>query len=277
VYRSYTDDLPWKPNEDATNFANELRDPLLKPEELDQGIQVTRLNSPLPVYRMLNQPFLVTRKDSRGLYDEVLQRMGVLLPGDKNTKTKKPADTEYALVLGNPGIGKSVGLFYALQRLLRVDKLVFYHYMKDPALFAFVPPSMQSSGDKLGKYQAYSISGSLAAEAAAGSVAQLDNPDTFYLFDPDEHSIPKVVQARAIIASSPDPERLKDYHKLTTHRKFYIEMWSINEIKVVVDPEHNLFKKVDPAVVKTRFHSVGGNLCAIVSATTYEDACSRMV
>jgi len=272
VLRSNTDKLPWELNEEATNFANELRDPLLKPEELDQGIQVTRLNSLLPVYDLPVEPFLVTRKDSRGLYDEVLQRMGVLLPGDKSTK--KPADTKHALVLGNPGIGKSFGLFYALQRLLRVDKLVFYHYMKKAALFAFVPPSMQSSGDKLGKYQAYSISGSLAVEAAAGSVAQLKNPDSFYLFDPDEHSIPKVVQAHSIIASSPDLERLKDYDKAIGARRFYMPMWSIDEIKVVVDPEHNLFK-VDPAVVQTRFDRVGGNLRAIVSATTYGDVCQK--
>jgi len=272
VFEDRADNLPWQFDKKATNFANELRDPTLQPVELGEGLQLTRLKSTLPVYEMVEKPFLLTRKESRGLYDEVLRQMGVPLPGDKSPP--KPADPmfKYALVLGNPGIGKSFGLFYAMQRLIRIDKLVFYHHMKMSVLYALVPPSMQSPDAKSDKYQVYSLE--RANEDEATAVAQLKTPETFYLFDPDEHSRPKIVNAFAIIATSPETERFKDYFKSLLHRQFFLSKLTKDELMVLVNPKYKLFD-VDCKVVEERFDRVGGNLRAIMFTQNYEGECFR--
>ena len=81
-----------------------------------------------------------------------------------------------SFVLGNPGIGKSFGLLYALRLLLKANKLVFFHYTRNNKMFVFVPPTMQRSNSeaKTSEYEVF-----LCKSAPERHFAQLYNPDTF--------------------------------------------------------------------------------------------------
>ena len=194
-YHDHTDDLPWKYDSKATSFAQELID--AQPEELSEEWQKLTIKSPL-IRDLKEQPWIATRKDSRAVYDTILDALGVPVPKEYQYE-RKPfplRGLRHAMVLGNPGIGKSFALFYALRRLLKAKKFVVFHHVKSGRMFAFVPQ---------GAYKVWRI-------AKAGSndhtgCAQLNNPDAFYLLDPDETSSPSVVAAHTIIASSEEVER----------------------------------------------------------------------
>jgi len=159
-----TDELNWKFDDEATPFANDLlstapvslkeyvknKQPTLKLDPEDgAGIEVTKLKSPFPhAYPDLaTNELLITRRDTRLLYNLVLFRMGVLselpaspalTPTEATIQVSKEK-IRIAIVEGNPGIGKSYSLLYPLRLLLLNNKVVCYHYCKQSMLFAFRP------------------------------------------------------------------------------------------------------------------------------------------
>ena len=181
------DELNWKLNKQATLFANELLN--ARPEPLDAGLEKITITTPLPNYPIPNDEkhlTLLTRTVTRELYDEVLRQMGVPLPARvaasstsgpplPHAPTNQVLETRRvrkAVVEGNPGIGKSMGLFHPLRHLLRLNQFVVFHYSKLKCLYAFVPASMTASvssppPDGMSEPAASSNASGLASQSAS--------------------------------------------------------------------------------------------------------------
>ncbi len=129
---------------------------------------------------------------------------------------------------GNPGIGKSVWLNYAVVRFLQSDRRVV----------------LQRAG-KIG-YWLFSKS---LCRRVKDELPDLDSKkwrDVVYLFDPDQKdSEPADAEAFTIVASSP-----QDKHYRTLQRspkgvaKLYFPCWTLEELRVVA-PEHHLDKPLE--------------------------------
>ena len=257
-WKNNVDELNWKLDEEATLFAEALRN--AQPEPLEAGLEKITITQPLTKYPIPNKEkhlTLITRTSTRELYDEVLRQMGVLLPApvaasSTSTTLKAPPPTarlDKAVVEGNPGIGKSLGLFHPLRHLLRLNQFVVFHYAKLHFLYAFVPASMNapisssssaimpesatcSSASGVSqlapqKYVVYTLAG--GGIVTPSLVLQLKNPDAFFLFDPSETSSFPLVRARSIVPSSSDPEKIKAYWKEGA-AIFFMPMYTREEV-----------------------------------------------
>lgn len=278
-YKTYTDGLPWELDAKATKFAKELLEATPKP--LTEGWSKLDITTPF-IESWLEARYIVTRTNTRQVYDTVLQEMGLHIPNDAPASHASSEPTNvashaplaapspaskpplrYAIVLGNPGIGKSFGSLYALRHLLKANKFVVLHYLKASAMFAFVPKKKPSkkkpSKEKPSDYKVWRVDD--AYPSLASRCAQLKNPDAFYIFDPNERLSPVVVAAHTIIPSSPDPEQVKDHLKNPYTARFYMNMATKEEILAAVKAK--LFVPIDEETASSRFYYVGGNIRAI--------------
>ncbi len=259
---THVDELPWKLAPGAASFAKELMD--AQPEELDQGWQKLTFKTPL-MDDLKEQPWIATRNDSRGVYDTVLDAMGVPTPGEEYEYERKPFPHEpiqHALVHGNPGIGKSFGLFYALRRLLKAKKFVVFHHAKSCTMFAFVPQGEH--------FKVWRKDG--ADRSDPTGCAQLNNWDAFYLLDPDESSVPFIVAAHTIIASADGEERLKNYVKQNAAH-FFLPMATKPE--VLAAAKWRLFGDIEDSTAQEKFHVVGGDIRAVFQTYVFDATISR--
>jgi hypothetical protein len=233
---------------------------------------------------------LVSRACVRDSYDEILRRMGIegLPPpctvpsGVPQPPLANPPPLHRAVVVGNPGIGKSYGLLHALRRLLIAGKVVTFDFAKEGLLYAFIPSRMEAEvvqrdddTDKEATRQVWRGSGLghgvLEDYKVYVSEYSLDRPkppilrcpDAFCLLDPHEEKGFPLLRARTIVATSPDEEKMKVYLKEEYFCPFYVPMFTLDEMKRVL--KANALGEVNEAVVEDCFRVVGGNLRAIRS------------
>jgi len=176
LWKNDVDELNWKHDAEASDFANELRN--AKPEPLNAGLEKITMKNLLTNYPIPNDEqhlTLLTRTATRELYDEVLRQMGILLPAhgaasSSSTPTAPLRTVRKAVVEGNPGIGKSLGLFHPLRQLLRFNQFVVFHYSKMKCLYAFVPASMDAPASPASMPEP--TTGSSASVSASQSASQ---------------------------------------------------------------------------------------------------------
>ena len=131
--------------------------------------------------------------------------------------------TSGCIFVGNPGIGKSCWLNYALIRLLQANVTVFVERMSKGDVWLFKDGKCfhEKQGSK-----------------TSTLIDEIDNDkEAVYLFDPDagkgEPTFP--VQAFTIIASSPNKANYKEFNKaMAAHtigeRRRYFPCWSLDEL-----------------------------------------------
>jgi hypothetical protein len=145
--------------------------------------------------------------------------------------------------VGNPGIGKSCWLNYALIRLLQANVTVFVERMSKGDVWLFKDGQCQR--------EEHGSKGSILRQ-------EIDqDKDAVYLFDPDagegEPTFP--LQAFTIIASSPNKANYKEFDKALAantvgSRKRYFPCWSVQELMAC--------SRVSPKTATERFELWGG-------------------
>jgi hypothetical protein len=305
-YSYLTDKLKWTIHKETTQLARQLQ--LAEPEDLIDGFGLQKLvidSGPhwlVPRNASLSDRTLVTRACVRDLYDEALRQLGIeglpppctAPPGVSQPPLTNPP-LHRAVVVGNEGTGKSFGLLHALRRLLVAGKVVVLDYAKQGFLYAFIPSRMEAearhTGEKvdaatwqlwqgsgpgvagLEEYTVY-VSGYDPDSGIKSKPPVLWNPHAFYLLDPHEHRDFPLVEARTIVATSPDEDKIKVYLKESVYRPFYVPMFTLDEMKRVLKAD--ALGELDEAVVEERFGIVGGNLRAIVKPAVFESTVSEI-
>ncbi len=129
---------------------------------------------------------------------------------------------------GNPGIGKSVWLNYAVVRFLQVGRRVV----------------LQRAGKK-----GYWLFSEASCCREKGELPDLDSKrwkDVVYLFDPDENdSSPVAADVFTIVATSPQQKHYKGLQKLPRGvERLYFPCWTLDELRVVA-VEHDLERPLE--------------------------------
>ena len=135
---------------------------------------------------------------------------------------------------GNPGIGKSSWLNYALVRFLKDGYAVVLERAKANDYFVF------RDGKCIHRRKPVDIF----------VLEELPKEKAVYLFDPDEKALePLLSSVFTIVATSPQEKHYKALKKRDAPRR-YMPCWSLDEL--------TLASKVDPAEVKDRWLQWGG-------------------
>lgn len=205
----------WTLNELATEFAEKLRSSTLQSIP-NSNIKLLSLSTVrwfrrFETLSVGNQEYfhLVMRPHAIDLWESILEE----------EKWNKFA------VIGSPGIGKSIGLYYLLKRLLERNSTVVLEKRKSGLSFAFLP--VQGNEGVL-RYNVYKSS----YESYYSEL--LEDPNTWYLIDPpkaESWSGPPVVEAKTVLAASPDPNHLGEWKKSEDFTQLYMKPWDLDELK----------------------------------------------
>ena len=214
------DGLRWKRDGRATQFIQELvSTPLVSVRDWgdDEELSVHKIDLECAAFdsHKQNGTSLYIHHHGRGCYDAVLQWC-----------TDKP--NHHAVVIGNPGIGKSRQLVYLLHRLLHLEDaphVMIFQQCRDNKIVAFLKEN--------GGYVAYV---NVDPIWCAQRCAALMNADNYLLFDPhDVVDKPPCVTAHTVTASSPDDARYKNYVAQTDGAvKFAMPPWNCEELIAAV-------------------------------------------
>lgn len=120
---------------------------------------------------------------------------------------------------GNPGIGKSWFLNYALWKLLQDNKTVLFESVSKNTLWLF----------KDGKVEMTKPDEATKRSELYDAVKS--DQDAWYLFDPGEIAKePIEIAPFTIVSASPNPKHYKKLEKLTAN-KYYVPCWSWEELE----------------------------------------------
>ena len=204
--------LHWKHDEDATDFANELRTvSLLTNNSVGIDLDLARNASTeiYPLTRSLNpddqsKPFLFVRNQTRVVWNMAMNKRRVA-------------------VIGSPGIGKSFSIFYFLRLLTQKNQTFVFEARKWNRVYLFQPGS-----------GAYTVGSVLLKHWAPEGCKELEVSQNHYVIDPDRAEGGKVVSvsANTIIAPSPDVNNLGEFRKTRGLVKLYMAPLTLEETMV---------------------------------------------
>ena len=193
--------LHWKHDEDATEFANELRTvSLLTNNSVGIDLDLAR-NVSMEIYpltRSLNpddqsKPFLFVRNQTRVVWNMAMNKSRVA-------------------VIGSPGVGKSFSIFYFLRLLMQDYQTFVFEARKWGRVYLFQPGS-----------GAYTVGSTGLKHWDASDCKELKVCQNHYVIDPDRAETGKVlsVSANTIIAPSPEKGHLGEFGKTLNLVKLY--------------------------------------------------------
>ena len=204
--------LHWKHDEDATEFANELRTVSLLTNNsvgIDLDLAQNASMEIYPLTRSLNpddqsKPFLFVRNQTRVVWNMAMNKSRVA-------------------VIGSPGIGKSFSIFYFLRLLMQENQTFVFEARKWGSVYLFQPGS-----------RAYTVSSVLLEHWAPRGCKELQVSQNHYVIDPDRAEGGKVVSviANPIIAPSPDVNHLGEFRKTRGLVKLYMAPLTLEETMV---------------------------------------------
>lgn len=285
--------VKWERDEETTKFAEELKRSV--PEKVVNGFGLEKVSiSTLPDwcrYKEESPLALVSRACTRDLYDEVLRQMGVEHIPLPCTSSEDPPvlldpPIRRAAVVGNAGIGKSVGLLHALRRLLRAGKVAVFHYAKTGKAYAFVPSRVDAGvilsescredldldgGSEVEGMESYTVYRGMMCGVRESDVSSVEpicnHPEVFYLLDPNEDGGFPILLANTIVATTPYEKKLKDYWKEDYYGEYYMPMYTLDESMRSL--QNDTLGYLNETVVRERFHVVGGDIRAIMRPTVF--------
>ena len=141
------------------------------------------------------------RRCYQGLFDKILH-----LYNENKPETG-------VLVTGNPGIGKSFFLIYLLIRFAKLMKTIVLELAEKGKVYLFKPGQ-----------DPVLIPGSLA------ELEELEDKSTIFLHNPKANQEPLFVNAFTVLASSPNSNNYKGFCKRMRTQKFYMPVWSKDEV-----------------------------------------------
>lgn len=206
----------------------------------DDGVQVLDLSKcSWPTFAGAKKNVLLTRRHTRGVYDYLWAA----------ANQNKSSVVRYAVV-GNPGIGKSAGLTYALRLALKDDRVVLFHVKPKREMFLFVP-----TGDDEVPYKAYVTTTQVVDES---QLEMLKCRDLVFIFDPSNEkgmrSPPYPAAAMTIYAASPSADNFKGLEHV---KSCYIPPWDFGEFAVAASI---LRPELEAHEVEKRWEMLGGTL-----------------
>ena len=204
--------LHWKHDEDATKFANELRNVSLLTNNsvgIDLDLAKNVSMEIYPLTRSLNpddksKPFLFVRNQTRVVWQTAMNKRRVA-------------------VIGSPGIGKSFSIFYFLRLLMKENQTFVFEARKWGRVYLFQPGS-----------GAYTVGSMGLKPWSASDCKELKVSQNHYVIDPDRAEDGKVVSvcANTIIAPSPDVTHLGEFRKTPGLVKLYMAPLTLEETMV---------------------------------------------
>jgi hypothetical protein len=117
------------------------------------------------------------------------------------------------LVTGNPGIGKSFFLIYLLLRFAKLKKTIILQLAEKKKAFLFKPGQDP-----------------IVVLRPLAELEELEDKSTIFLHNPKANKEPLFVNAFTVLASSPNPNNYKGFCKRMGCEKFYMPVWSEDEI-----------------------------------------------
>ena len=158
------------------------------------------------------------------------------------SESTKPTDLEKRInrmaIIGTPGIGKSMFLFYVMWRLANMEDkktVILRRHMDNGKIYVFQSDGcwVTSSPRNIAKF--------------------LENPDTWYLAGA-LLSPPGMMKAIVILVSSPARKFYSNFLKiLPVLPLYYLPIWSLEELKLVASSYGK-----EPEEVEERFDKIGG-------------------
>jgi len=118
------------------------------------------------------------------------------------------------LVTGNPGIGKSFFLLYAMWRFAKLRKTIVFESAEAGKVYLLKPGQDP-----------------IVMEGRCTIFEELDSETTIFLHDPKPGVEPLHVNAFTILASSPNPSNYKGFSKRDNSEIFYLPVWTVDEIR----------------------------------------------
>ena len=125
-------------------------------------------------------------------------------------------DSEFkcgVIITGNPGIGKTLLLYFILWCMAQLSKTVVLQLGKENLICLFQPNKPV-----------------LVVESNIPVFPELDSRETIFLYDPYPGVEPRFTPAFTIVASSPNNKNFKEFSKQSI-KKFYMPTWDGEELK----------------------------------------------
>ena len=209
----------WARDIESEGFAQELiRE---EPVGAGAGLQVINLTIPFGFTKGLEDPRLITRPNTRAIYDAAFSMIIHRAPC-------------HILVEGAPGVGKSRNLIYLLKLLLGENRKVIFHCAKEYMVYVFIPPievlGTHSKADApSNRYRCYTISENSFQDTPGKNLTK--DPRNVYLYDPRHDGEPPQVQCSMLIAASPNIRHYANFIKGNNAKLFKINPFLYVELE----------------------------------------------
>jgi hypothetical protein len=140
------------------------------------------------------------------------------------------------LICGNPGIGKSLFLYYLMARLKSLNEPVIFHSQFTPKVYLFLP----------GEVKVYDSIDPLVDD-------YLMKKNVWYLVDTGKDF--KANKAKTVFVSSPKRSHYSEYVKSENHRTLYMPVWEHDELELC---RSLLYSNIDQNKFEERLAKLGG-------------------
>ena len=203
---------------EATAFANELRmaQPLNASNCADQnrtdvesataaGIEIFPLNTSLDPKEA--NPWLFLRKQQREVWQAAFNA---------------PRDV---VVTGSPGIGKSFSMPFLFRELMKANKTFIFEARRWNMVYLFKP-----------RANTYEVGSMTRKDWEPAACEELKDPANYYVIDPGEAENGGIcfVNAKTVVAPSPDPQHLGEWKKNINLQYLYMAACSLQEARCIV-------------------------------------------
>jgi len=166
---------------------------------------------------------------------------------------------------------------YLLKLLLQKEKIVVIEARKEPATYAFIPPSEQGTSEKDGKYKVYRCN-----TFDASSCVLLRKPTSYYLIDVDKPASIPSPSAHTVVCSSPKEDQYKTFMSRRGTLMWIMPIWKKEEISAVAKvfplPDGSLLTGTELA---HRYQMFGGRIRYLFNSSAetrkYESALSNSI
>jgi hypothetical protein len=180
--------------EDLANMWTQL-------QSLEACDKVLKLSEPAFFLRkQINEIWI--RDCYESLFDTIFQRYQPKMP------------ERGVLVTGNPGIGKSFFLLYAMWRFVRLNITVIFESAEQGKVYLFKAGRLPN-----------------VAQGSPTMLKEIESEETVFLHDPKPGHEPLQVNAFTILASSPNPSNYKGFSKRNHSETFFLPVWTEQEIR----------------------------------------------
>jgi hypothetical protein len=225
----------WLPAPDAQIWLDELIN--CKPEPLGSNVLAYTTKHKCCFFPDNNLTSIFIREQPREVWDAVYS--SIFSPA-----AKQGLSSHKAVIIGNPGIGKSTSMVYLVLKAAEEKRNIMWHDVKGSRAYYF-------EYDKNTRKYVANMNEQLVIHGG-----RLNDSATLFLVDPGPAESSKLlsVPAATVVASSPDARHYSEFVK-TDVPQFYMNVWSLEELFAC----HKILG-VKKSLIKERHAKIGGLL-----------------